>query len=343
MSEAHAYGVGLVVTFGTIFGSMYLGTISEPLAILLLYPAGYFAGVVTYWASKRFVESDDSEERQADLSEFTGDDTANNRPTEPAPDEEPVPVAEPVTEEFSLDRQRAAAVLYTGGAAMWGVLVAFLFASTELWPTVVVGLGAVVAVIPLVFVDGRTYYAAAGSLYFLGCAGLFSIAPLPAVYQQDIYAITLAFVVLSTLIVGAQLGLGLLIKRLVAGVAGEDAAVKVYEALSAIAGLAVLIYTVLLWEEKAARYGGVAVGGSLGLLLDVLGIELPIPWIVADGVNATYVLYLGAVIIGFHTLESLHTTWRATKATASAGATGAKAGASKAKETVDGFQFRNDE
>lgn len=93
-----------------------------------------------------------------------------------------------------------------------------------------------------------------------------------------------------------------------------------------------MIWTVLTAYEKAVRYGGITIGGTLGFALNALGIELPIPWIISSGVDASVVAFVGAVLIGFHTLESLHSTWHATKATAKAGA---KAGQSAGERAAD--------
>lgn len=90
-----------------------------------------------------------------------------------------------------------------------------------------------------------------------------------------------------------------------------------------------MIWPAINIHERAARYGGITIADSLGFVLNFLGTELPVPWIIATGVDATLVLDVDALLIGFHTLASRHTTWRASKATAQAGVSGARTDADK--------------
>lgn len=226
-------------------------------------------------------------------------------------------------------------------AAAIGIVVTTIVAPIEfVWPTLAIGVGGVLgAGILLVRRTGRKYYAAAGTAYALGLAGvIYATDMLPSVYTKSPYAALLTLGLVSAGIVLLQYVGQRLVKRLFAGRMGEDSATKAFEAVSAIAGLLGMIWTVLTAKEKAARYGGVTIGGTAGFVLNALGVELPIPWFIQNGVDASMVLFVGGLLIGFHTQESMHTTWRATKATAKAGASGAKTAGGKASEMAQSIR-----
>lgn len=213
------------------------------------------------------------------------------------------------------------------GAGIGTLLTTLIAGQPHVWPTLAIGLGATAAAAPLLLRrSGRKYYAAAGTAYcLLTAATIRFTGQFPEGYAQSPYAVLLSLGVVSGLIVLAQYAGRKLVERGFSGRVGEDQATAIYDAVAAIAGLIAMIWTVMTAYEKAARYGGISIGGTLGFALNALGIELPIPWIISSGVDATVVAFVGAVLIGFHSLESLHTTWHATKQTAKAGAAAGKA------------------
>lgn len=215
-------------------------------------------------------------------------------------------------------------------AAVGIVLTVYLATEGIGWPAATLGVGAAVtAVFLLARRSGRKRYAAAGTIYTLGLAGaIYALADLPEAYTQSVFIALVGLGGVSALIVAAQLAGRKLVERAAGGTVGEDYATTVYDAIAAIAGLIGMVWTVMTAYEKALRYGGIGIGGTTTFVLNFLGVELPIPlWFLSGNVDATIVLFVGCVLIAFHTLESLHTTWHATKATATAGAkAGMKAG-----------------
>jgi hypothetical protein len=228
-------------------------------------------------------------------------------------------------------RSRLVSAGQTLGLSLVGVIISAAVAGFE-WsfPALALGIGAVGIVLLLLFVDGRTYYAGAGALFCLSSAAAIYLGYFPEAYSESPFAVLVTLGAVSGLIVAVHLGIGIVLQRSLAGVTGEKTALRIYDAVAAILGLLGLIWTVITFEEKAARYGGVTIGGTAGFVLNFLGIELPIPWIISSGVDATLVIYIGGILIGFHTLESIHTTWRATKATTSAGVAAGKQASHKA-------------
>ncbi|MFD1527498.1 MULTISPECIES: hypothetical protein [Halobacteriales] len=221
--------------------------------------------------------------------------------------------------------------------AIVGIAVTIAIAGQQfVWPAFAIGVGTVVtALVLLVRRGGRKYYAAAGTAYCLGLAGvIYTTSLLPAAYSESPYAVLLSLGFVSGVLVFAQNAGRQIVKRTFGNGSGEGAATKIYDAFAAIVGLVGMVWTVLTAQEKAMRYGGISIGGTTGLVLNFLGIELPIPWIIQSGVDASLVLFIGGVLIGFHTLESIHTTWHATKATAKASASAGKSVGSKTASAV---------
>lgn len=200
-------------------------------------------------------------------------------------------------------------------------------------PSVAIGAGAVVAASILLLGrrSGKKRYAGTGSLYTLGLAGaIYATSVFPSGYAEDPLVALASLGLVSAFIVSVTEGGALLVRRY-----GGDYAERIFETIAAFLGLLVMIWTVLTAYEKAIRYAGVGVGGPTFLALDLLGVELPVPiWFLEGGVDATIVGFVGCVLIGFHTLETIHTGWRVTKATAKKGAAAGQSGVQAAKSRV---------
>lgn len=224
--------------------------------------------------------------------------------------------------------------LNSGVASAAGIGVATAYGvSGPAWPAVSIALGALTtALVLLLWRGGRKHYTAAGTALVLGTGVLvYATGLFPEAYGESAMAAMLLLGGVSGVIVVLQEVSRLAVRRAAADRVGGDAATAIFDAISAVVGLLGMVWTVLTFSEKAARYGGVGIGGTTMLVLNVLGVELPIPlWIVNGTVDATILLFVGSVLIGFHSLESLHTTWRASKATASTGASAGKSIGSKA-------------
>lgn len=71
--------------------------------------------------------------------------------------------------------------------------------------------------------------------------------------------------------------------------------------------------------------------------LNLLGAEFNLPvWLLTEGVDAVILVFVGTVLVGFHALESIHTTWVATKRTASASVSAGR----KSKERISNIADR---
>jgi len=194
-----------------------------------------------------------------------------------------------------------------------GIISGTVVGSQGFPPAVSIGSASLVA--GSVFVFGRKSRkrcALAGTIFALGLGTVYRFwGGVPEGYAASPAICLLMFGSVSALIVGLR---GLLRRGIISLTersGSSEHAGLVWDAISALLGLLAMIYTVLTVKEKAARYGGVSVGGSAGFVLNVLGIELPLPVVIQDGLDATMVMFVGAVLIGWHTLATIHSWKRA--------------------------------
>lgn len=219
-------------------------------------------------------------------------------------------------------------------AGIIGIVVAATTTILPLtFPAFSIGGGAVVAAGVLLVGrrSGQKRYAGTGAVYTLGlAAAIYATGIFPAEFAESPL---IALVALGS-ISGAIAAFSELVGLVARGVGGETAE-KIVRTIAAVLGLVAIIWTVLTAYEKAIRYAGVGVGSSAGFVFDFVGIELPIPLVLIDGsVDASMVLFVGGVLIGFHTLDTIHNGWRASKLAAVKGARAGKKGASAAQQRV---------
>lgn len=198
--------------------------------------------------------------------------------------------------------------------------------------TVALALGATTTV--LAIRRGRSgQYALAGSLFALGVAAcVLTLSRVSGPWTRTPLVALVVFGGLSATLVLVRWLLSFVGKRVLATVVDPDDAAGVWEALSAFGSLLVITWSVLTAHEKALRTGGITIVGSGSMLLDALGYHYPVvlpylrqgvaftvsgyevvipAWLVRNGVDAPTVLFVGCVVIGFHTLETLQSTWAA--------------------------------
>ena len=185
-------------------------------------------------------------------------------------------------------------------------------------------------------------FAGMSGLYFFATSAAFVVfsSSLPGAYIEDATAAMLTFGVLVLTIVGLR-ELGQLVLRKLFG-DKADAIIAAWRAVTAAIGLALtLLAAEKLWR-KAARYGGIGVGGPTFAALDILGFEWPAPLFWVDGVNAVVIGFVGIAAAAMFTLDTLYAVWHVAKygakTTAKAGQKGAnvtKSAAGKPSEYVD--------
>lgn len=220
--------------------------------------------------------------------------------------------------------------------ALVGIVAAGLLAPLAPdWPTAAIGAGAVVAGgILLVRPGGRKHYALSGVGYTLGLAvTVHLLGRFPPAYEGTALVALALFGLLGAFLLALKIALGRIVRRIGSRYFEEGYVRAVYDAVASAASLLTVVWTVMTIHEKAARYGGVGVAGAGTLTLDYIGVQFPVgAWLLGEGVDVVVVLFVGCTLGFFHVLESLHTTWIATKKTASASAAKGKTAARKGKQ-----------
>lgn len=158
----------------------------------------------------------------------------------------------------------------------------------------------------------------------------------PAAWGRTPLVALWTFGLLSLIVVVARFLLGFVGRRVVALFVPDEEAGSIWDALSAFAGTLFIAWSVITAQEKAARTGGIAIGGSTTMALNAAGYEVPVIvpfvhealtvtvwgyelavplWALENGIDATMVVFVGCVIVGFHTLGTIAATWQAVKDT----------------------------
>ncbi|MFC7138629.1 hypothetical protein ACFQMA_02115 [Halosimplex aquaticum] len=229
---------------------------------------------------------------------------------------------------------------------------------TALAPVVPVALtlllGAAVATAVTWRADTRLY-GLVGALYLLtvGTAVLAS-GRFPLAWQRTPLVALWGFGLLSLSVFCLRVALGVVGRRLLALFVSDESAASVWEALSAFGETLVVAWYVLTAHEKAVRSGGVVAGTAGTTVLDAAGYDLPILaavlqrhstvtlagreflvplWALRHGIDATVVLFVGCLIVGFHTLGTFAAMWRAITEAGDYAAEKTEAGAAAAAAT----------
>jgi hypothetical protein len=202
--------------------------------------------------------------------------------------------------------------------------------------TVGLTLGAVVAAAITLYAD-TDRYGLAGATMLLGVGtAILLLDWFPATWSRTPLVALWLFGLVSLTIVVARYLLGFVGRRVIAEFVPDENADSIWNALSAFGGTLVLAWTVITAQEKAARTGGVAIGGSSTMALDTLGYEVPVYvpflheqlsatvggfevavplWVLRNGIDATAIVFVGCLIVGFHTLGTFAAIWQAVKDT----------------------------
>lgn len=177
------------------------------------------------------------------------------------------------------------------------------------WPAMVISLGAAITVI-ILLLSGiqQKKYIFAGVIFWIGLFGGFE---LPLGFHSEDYVLAVQPVVIFF---GFLSGTFLLFKYLSGGIVSGVAEIfefdkqftaQIWDTLSIIGSLIVLVWFVITLAEKIMRYVGITVGTLTALLLNYIGYDYYV-LVLGMQVEGVLLLLIGCLTIGFHTLESLH-------------------------------------
>lgn len=231
------------------------------------------------------------------------------------------------------------------------VLAGLLTTLVILWllPTVpAVGLaaGMVIPVVTLLLTaDGRKRYALVGTAYLLILGVLLGVVnALSGLVPNGTTLVTGALVFgLASLLVVAVRSAGRALIRTTLGVVTTDTtAERVFDAGMSILSAIGLLYLLSQLKRKVLVHGSFVVGGSLTFGLSLLGRErtVSLPGVGAE-LEIVLFLFIGTVLAGFYTFDSLNSTYMATKSTAKKSLETGKQAHAKTSSLID--RTRNDQ
>lgn len=229
----------------------------------------------------------------------------------------------------------------------WGSVVAGITITLALlWllpgvPAVGLAAGMVVAVVALLLAaEGRKRYAVVGTAYLLVvglCLAVVDATVGGVPSAGTLVPATLAFGFVSLLVVGVRAAGRNLLRATVGAVFDPETAERIFDAVASILSAIGLLFLLSKLKRKVLVHGSFVVGGNLTFGLSLLGAERTVTVPGTGGeVDIVLFLFVGTVLAGFYTFDSLNSTWIATKSTAKAGVeTGKRAGAKTASVIED--------
>jgi hypothetical protein len=175
-------------------------------------------------------------------------------------------------------------------------------------PSVAIAVGAVVTAALVRRFEPVRPYAIAGTLYVLLLAlGVHLLTVVPAAWQRTpLFSLAVVGGMSTVVLVGREL-LRVIVRWIVGRfVDSGDTGERVGETASAIVGTLALGWWVLRFKERLLRSGvtGVVVPATFGL--DLYGVDWTVPWVLQGEVDVVVFLFVGGLVVGFHTLASWH-------------------------------------
>jgi hypothetical protein len=194
-----------------------------------------------------------------------------------------------------------------------GAVVTFaLAAAGPVPPTGAVAGGALVAAALHWVTAERREFRTAGTTYALGAAALLALlATVPPVYRWSLVPSLAVFGLASALVtavfVVVRVGARAVARRYVP----EALAAALADLASTLASALAVVWTVLQVQERLARTGVTATLGTAALVADWYGLALPVEaTLLGAAVDLPTVVFVGSVVVGFHTLASWEAAWR---------------------------------
>lgn len=203
------------------------------------------------------------------------------------------------------------------GAATTGVLAVVL--GGLLVPTGTVFVGSLVAALLHWRHDDRRDFRVAGTTYALGAAGvLVTLAGvLQPVYVWTVVPSLAVFGMASALIVAVFVGIRAGGRVAARQFVPDDYAAELADFASTLASAALIVWTVIQVQERIARSAGAGLLGTGTMIANFYGHNLSVDvGMFSEELQLVVVLFVGTVLVGFHTLASWDSAWRVAERTA---------------------------
>lgn len=237
--------------------------------------------------------------------------------------------------------------MINGATESWASVIAgFTTTVALLWllpdvPAVGLAAGMVVAVVTLLLAaEGRKRYSVVGTGYLLVVGIALAVVDaivggVPSV--ETLVPAALVFGLVSLLVVAVRAAGRSLLRATVGAVFDPETAERVFDAVTSVLSAIGLLFLLSKLKRKVLVHGSFVVGGNVTFGMSLLGAErtVTVPGMGGE-VDVVLFLFVGTLLAGFYTFDSLNSTWIATKSTAKAGVeTGKQAGAKTASVIED--------
>lgn len=198
-------------------------------------------------------------------------------------------------------------------AGLLGAVVTFALAVVGVVPpTGAVAGGALVAATAHWRAADRPDYRVAGTTYALAAAALLVLRPTASpVYRWSLVPSLVVFGLASALVAAAFVVVRVGARAVARQFVPEAYAAALGEFASTLASALAVAWTVIQVQERLARTGVTGVLGTAALAADWYGVSLPVEvGLAGAAVEAPVVVFVGSVVVGFHTLASWAAAWR---------------------------------
>jgi hypothetical protein len=201
-------------------------------------------------------------------------------------------------------RLSKAAIAGAGGAVA-ATALALVFTTR---PSVAIAGGGVVTVLLVSRFEPIRPYAIAGTFFVLLVAlGIETLPVYPVWWSRNPFFALAVVGGMSALVLVGREFLRVVIRAIIRRVVDTDeTGERVGETASAVVGALALAWWVLRVKERLIRSGVTGLVVPTTFALDVVGIEYTVPWFVREGVDIVFFLFVGGLVVGFHTITSWH-------------------------------------
>jgi len=189
-------------------------------------------------------------------------------------------------------------------AGFGGTAVALVLGMVTL-PLVAVFAGSLTAFFVTRRFGVQRHYDSVGTVFFLSLGTLIYLIPvLPTALKQTPQLFLVVFGLISAAIVLVKRGVSYLLGVVASKLGRGDSASSIWNAVSSIVGALVLVWSIIKMKQRLAKTAVTGAATPLGLVLNVLGRFMELPWLLEVGVDVTAMVFIGGVMVGFHTLTS---------------------------------------
>lgn len=172
-------------------------------------------------------------------------------------------------------------------------------------PLVAVSAGALTAFFITRKFGVQRHYDSVGTVFFLSLGTLVFLIPfLPTAFKQTPQLFLVVFGLISAAIVIVKRGVSYVLSFVANKLGRGDSASNIWNAVSSIVGALILVWSIIKMKQRLAKTAVTGAATPLGLGLNILGHFMELPWILEVGIDITAMVFIGGVMVGFHTLTS---------------------------------------